>query len=188
MPDQRDVRPVKRRDERQLPSALHHLLREQRRDRMRNRVVDVQQIEIVSLRYLRHSRRERQAIRRVMEQRVLRDFDFVVVNAGNARIEPDGIRVRDEMDLVAAIRQLQSEFGGDNAAAAVRRITGDPDPHGVEQTASACVPDLAVEILRRFGLVAAAEPHRTCRLPPAPRIADHLRVPLSASRSRPPVP
>jgi hypothetical protein len=33
------------------------------------------------------------------------------------------------MDFVSALRQLQAEFGGDNSATAVRRITGDSNLH-----------------------------------------------------------
>ena len=52
---------------------------------MRNRVVDVQQIEIVAFGDLRHARRERQAIRRVVKQRIVRNFDLVIVDARQCR-------------------------------------------------------------------------------------------------------
>ena len=35
------------------------------------------------------------------------------------------------MHFVAAIGQFQAKFSGDDAAAAVCRIAGDSDPHGV---------------------------------------------------------
>ena len=107
-----------------------HLLRQQRRNRMRDGVMYVQQIEIVALRDLGHARRQRQQVGRVLEQRIAGDLDFVIVDARNAGIEADRIRVGDEMHLVAAIGQLESELGGDDPAAAVGRITCDPDPHG----------------------------------------------------------
>ena len=47
------------------------------------------------------------------------------MNPRNARIEPYGIRVRDEMDFVAAIRELESQLGSYNSTAAVRGITRD---------------------------------------------------------------
>src|SRR5579863_7151507 len=43
--------------------------------------------------------------------------------------EADGLRIRNEVDFVAALRQFQAEFGGDDTAAAIRRITGDSNFH-----------------------------------------------------------
>ena len=97
---------------------------------MRNRVVNVQQIEVVAFGDIRHARRERQAIRRVLEQRIVGNFHFVVVDARNAGIEPDRIRVGDEVNLVAARREFEAEFGGDDPAAAVGGIAGDADSQG----------------------------------------------------------
>ena len=84
-PDQRDVGAVQRGDEGQAAASRtirQHLARQQRAHRVRNRVVHVQQIEIVELRDLGHARRQRQIVRRIVEQRVTRDFDFVIVNIG----------------------------------------------------------------------------------------------------------
>ncbi len=51
------------------------------------------------------------------------------VNIGFAAGEAEGLRVGDEVDLVAAGGEFDAEFGGDNAAAAVGGITGDADLH-----------------------------------------------------------
>jgi hypothetical protein len=51
------------------------------------------------------------------------------MNARNAWVEPDGIRVADEVDLMPAIRQLEPKLGGDDAAASIGRIASDPDVH-----------------------------------------------------------
>src|SRR5664279_6138873 len=51
------------------------------------------------------------------------------MDARRIRIQTDGIRVGDEMDLVAARGQFHSQLGGDNPAAAVGWITSDPDVH-----------------------------------------------------------
>ena len=96
---------------------------------MRNRVVHVQQVEIVELRDLGHARRQRQIVRRIVEQRIAGNFHFVIVDVRFLAPQPDGLRVGNEMDLVSALRQLQTEFRGDDSAAAVRRITGDSDLH-----------------------------------------------------------
>ncbi len=92
----------------------------------------MQQIEIVELRHLRHARRQRQIIRRIIEQRIARNFHLVVMDVGFRPSQPDGLRVRNEMDVVTALSQFQSQFRGHHAASAVRRITGDPDLHARE--------------------------------------------------------
>src|SRR6266478_1244608 len=60
---------------------------------------------------------QRQAVRRILEQRVIRDFDLVIVDARRPRIEPDWIGVSDEVDVVPAVGQLEPQLGCDNAAA-----------------------------------------------------------------------
>ncbi len=129
MPTMRDVGAMQRGDEGQAAPGGHHLLGQHRGDGMRNRIVDVQQIEVVVLGHFRHARRQRQAIRRILEQRIVGNFHFVIVDAGSAGVQPDGIGVGDEMDVVAAVGQLQAKLGGDDAAAAVGGIAGDSDPH-----------------------------------------------------------
>ena len=100
-----------------------------RRNGMRDGVVDVQQIQLVGLRHFGHARRQREAIGRILKKRIGGDFHLVVVDARDIRIEPDGIGVTDEVDLVAASGQFEAQFRGDNAAAAVGGIAGDTDFH-----------------------------------------------------------
>jgi hypothetical protein len=52
-----------------------------------------------------------------------------MVNIGLFAPEPDGLRVRDEMNFVTPLRQFQSEFRSHHAAAAVGGITRDPNLH-----------------------------------------------------------
>jgi len=130
--DQRDVGAVQRGDKRQIAarrSGRQHLLGEHRAHRMRDGVMDVQQIEFVELRNLGHARGQRQIVRRIFEQRVPRDLDLVIVNIRLGAGQTDGLRIGDEMNLMAAAGQFQSEFGGHDTAAAVSWITGDPDLH-----------------------------------------------------------
>ena len=96
---------------------------------MRNRVVNVQQIEVVALRDIRHAGGQSETIRRILEQRIIRDFDFVVVDARNTGVETDRIGVGDEMNLVSAIGQFEAQFGGHDTAAAIGGIAGDADFH-----------------------------------------------------------
>ena len=98
-----------------------HLPRQQRAYRMRNRVVHVQQVEIVKLGHFGHARGQGQIVGRIVEQRVARNLDFVIMNMGLRFGQADGLRVRDEMNLVSALSQLQAQFGGHHAAAAVGR-------------------------------------------------------------------
>ena len=95
---------------------------------MRDGVVHVEHVEVIALGNLVHPRRESFRIGWVLEQRIGGDIHLVVMNSWQAGVEADGVRVRDEVDVVSAGRQLQSELGGDDAAAAVSRVTGDPDP------------------------------------------------------------
>ena len=111
---QRDVGAVQRGDVRQPAAfarviAAQHLARQHRAHRMRNGVVHVQQIEIVNLGDLGHARRQRQIVRRIFEQRITRDLNLVIVNVGLRLGQPDGLRIGDEVDFMAALRQLQSQ-------------------------------------------------------------------------------
>jgi hypothetical protein len=53
----------------------------------------------------------------------------VIVDVGFGAPQADGLRIRDEMNFMAALRQFQAQFGGYDTTAAVRRITGDSDLH-----------------------------------------------------------
>ncbi len=48
-------------------TVCQHLARQQRTHRVRNRIVNVQQVEIVQLRDLSHTRGQRQIVRRIVE-------------------------------------------------------------------------------------------------------------------------
>src|SRR5215467_7451723 len=96
---------------------------------MRNGVVHVQDIEVIDLRHLRHARGQCQVIRRVLEQRVLRNGDLVEENLRLLRVQPDGLLVCDEMHLMAARCQLDPKLGTDYSTATIGGITGDAYPH-----------------------------------------------------------
>src|ERR1022692_4857304 len=96
---------------------------------MRNRVVHVQHVQLVALRHFRHPPGQRQAVRRVLKERIVRDLHLVIVDARGIRVQTDRIRISDEMDLVPARGQFHSQFGGDNPAAAVSWIASDADVH-----------------------------------------------------------
>ena len=125
-PDERDVRAVQRRDDLEL--RLQDLLGQIRADRVRDRVVNVQDVELLVRRDLRHLRRQRERVGRIrIEQRIRRDRDLVVVNALVQKIQPRGHRVADEVHVVAAPRQRESELRGHDAGAAESGVAGDSD-------------------------------------------------------------
>ena len=127
---QGDVGPVQRGHKgKPATVARQHLPGQHGADRMGNRIVNVQQIEVVIFRDLRHARRQGQRVRRKFKQRIVRDRDLVKMNSLFATAESKRLRVRDEMNVVAAIGQLDSQLRGDYATAAIRRITGDADFH-----------------------------------------------------------
>ena len=97
---------------------------------MRNGVVHVQDIKLMPFGYFRHAGSQRHDIRRVLKERVTGHFHLVVIDSGRIRVEPDRVSIADEMYFMPAVRQFQTQFCRHNAAAAVRGITGDADPHG----------------------------------------------------------
>src|ERR1022692_1110263 len=54
---------------------------------------------------------------------------LIVLVINRSRVEPDGVGVADEVDLVAPQRQFQPQFRGDDPAAAIGGIAGDTDVH-----------------------------------------------------------
>src|SRR5581483_12506737 len=123
---QGDIGAVQCGDEGQAAGRRQHVASQQRRNRVRDGVVDVQQVEMIDLGDLGHARGQREAVRRVLKQRVAGYFDLVVVNA-RAGAEANRVGVGNEMDVVAAVRQLNAKLSGDDAAAAVGGVAGDAD-------------------------------------------------------------
>ena len=91
--------------------------------------MDVQQIEVIQLRNLRHARGQRQVVGRVIEKRITRDLDLVVVDIWFRSTEPDGLGVGNEMNVMPTLGQLEAQLGGDNAATTVGGIACDSNLH-----------------------------------------------------------
>src|SRR5581483_963872 len=89
---------------------------------MRDGIVHVQKVEFIDLRHFGHAGREGQVIRRVIKQRVVGNFDFVIRDIWLRLSEPDWWRVSDEVYLVPAMRQLYSDLSHNFGASAKRRI------------------------------------------------------------------
>ena len=89
----------------------------------------VQQIELVLDRDLVHAHGEREVVRRVLEERILSDVDFMEVDARREERQAERLRIRDEMHFVSELRERDPELGRDGPRSAVGRIAGDPDLH-----------------------------------------------------------
>ena len=100
--DEGDVGAVERGDEGQAAAAGgEHLAREQGADGVRDGVVDVEQVELVELGDLSHARGQGQVVGGKLEERIIGDGDLVIEDAVVAAVEAKGLRVGDEVDLVA---------------------------------------------------------------------------------------
>src|SRR5205807_4165784 len=130
--DQCDVSPVQgggkgKLAARSVTRAGEHLLGQHCAYRMRNGVVHMQQVERVDLCHFRHASGQSKIVWRIFEERILRDVHFMEVNVGVEFNQSNRLGVRNEMDLVAALRQLNTQFSGDHSAATIGWITGYPD-------------------------------------------------------------
>src|SRR5229473_1441943 len=96
---------------------------------MGNCIVHVQQVKIVNLRHFRHARGQRQVVGRILEERILRYLNFMIVNMWVGRAQANGLRVSDEMHIMSALRQFHAQFGGHHSAPTVGGITCDSDLH-----------------------------------------------------------
>ena len=105
---------------------------------------------------------------------------------GVSGIEPDRVGVGDEVDLVPAVGQLQSQFGGDDAAAAIGGIARDADVH-LPSVASAGLRSRSARAGSRPGDATSPPPNQTRTSSPSTmhrRIADHFGVPGLRARRR----
>src|ERR1700733_8345542 len=89
----------------------------------------MEQVESVRQDDLVHAHGERQVVRRVLEERVSADVDFVEVNPRQKGGQSERLLIRDEVDLVAALREGDAKLGRYGARATIGGIAGDPDVH-----------------------------------------------------------
>ena len=94
----------------------------------------MEEVEVVTLGDLVHAGGEGFGVRRVLKEGIRRDLDLVVVDAGCAGVEPDRVRVGDEVDVVAAGGEFEAEFGCENAAPTIGGVTRDPNPQRVSSS------------------------------------------------------
>jgi hypothetical protein len=134
--DEGDVGAVESGDEGQAQAlGAQHFLGEVRGDGVRDRVMNVEQVEVVELGNFGHARGKGEVVGRVLEEWVVGDGDFVETDVGFAAGEAEGRLVGDEVDVVAARGELDAELGGNDAGTAVGGIAGDADFHKAEPCA-----------------------------------------------------
>ena len=75
--------------------------------------------------HLRHLHGQRQGVVRAREHRGVSYVDLVKMNARPGEIEPDRFRVAEEVNGMAAGRELRAERGRENSTAPYQRKTGD---------------------------------------------------------------
>src|SRR4051812_44860509 len=97
---------------------------------MRNRVMAVDDLDLLVLDHLDQLVGEVEGIRRIAEERVFADIDRMKLQVRPPAIDAKRQLIRDQMHLMAAIGEQDRQFGGDNAAAAVSWITDDRQSHG----------------------------------------------------------
>jgi hypothetical protein len=116
----------------------------------------MQQVECVKLGDLRHARRQREIVRRMFEQRIVKKLHLVEMDIGLAAGEPERCGRGDEVDLVTTRGKLDAKLGGYDARATVRGVAGDTDTETAAMRFGGG--------LRIFGLRAVGS-HRTFLLP-----------------------
>src|SRR5919197_851451 len=76
---------------------------------MRHRVMNMKKIELLRTRNFRHLHRKRQSVIRRWKQRVLSNIDSMEMKIILRQIQPNGLSVTEEINFVAAARQLSPE-------------------------------------------------------------------------------
>jgi len=126
------VRAVERGDN-PWPLPPQHLAGRVRGQRVRDGVMDMQNVEFRTLRDFRHFGGEEQDVGRlVLEQRVVDALDLVEKNARVRMIAQFiGQRRGDEVNRMARVRKGLAKLGGHGPASAEGGITGDSNLHGI---------------------------------------------------------
>src|SRR5262245_24922668 len=110
-------------------ARVEHRFRQERAYRMRNCIVTVNQVQTLQLRNLSHLGGKGQRIRRVIEERIGRNFHFVKINAREAPFQAQGRGIDDEVNLMAALSQLLPQRCRYDAASSIGWLAGYADLH-----------------------------------------------------------
>ncbi len=99
---------------------------------MGDRIVHVQEVELVIDDYVNHRTREGRFIGRVVEEGIIRNAHFVIEDIRIKLVEPDRLLIGDEMHLVAFVGKRFSQLRRQDAATAEGRITNNSYSHRFE--------------------------------------------------------
>ena len=97
------------------------------RSGVRHGVVRVHDVEPMVARQTDEGGGERKQVLRLAEQRICWRLDPLEREAWNARPPSERLVAADQVDLVAAARELAAQLGGHDAAAAEVRVAADAD-------------------------------------------------------------
>src|SRR6266496_1737079 len=98
---------------------------------MRNRVMNVEQIQVLSLGHSRHLGRQGKCVWLMLKQRIRHHLNFMKTHPLVQFSQPGGQGRRNEMHRVAARRELLAKLRADDTAATVGWIDCDPDVHSI---------------------------------------------------------
>src|SRR5215469_7565210 len=112
---------------------------------MRNRIMNVQQIEFVKLSHFRHPSRECEIVWRIVKQRITGDLDLVIMNVRLRFGQTDRLRIRNKVNVVPALGQFESQLRGYNSTATIGWIACDSDLHAAEPLRSLCHSSKAIQ-------------------------------------------
>ena len=127
-PHEGDIGAVEGRDDLDVPVA-QHVPRQEGAGGVGNGVVHVQDVQFRLGGHIGHLRREREGVRRILEQRIGHHLHVVEGDVLVVFLQAEGDRIAHEMDHVPLPGQRLSQFGGDGAASSVGGIAGDADVH-----------------------------------------------------------
>ena len=77
---------------------------------------------------------QREIVRRVLEQRIPPDIDFMEVDARLEHRQPERLLIRNEVHLVPAGRERDAKLGRDGPGAAVGGVARDANVHRTSST------------------------------------------------------
>src|ERR1041385_6566222 len=89
--------------------------------------MNMEKIELLGTRDLRHFDRERQSVMRGWKQRVVRNVDSMEMKIVLRQIQPDRLSITEEKNFVAAAGQLRSQGCCQDSTPANQRKTCNPN-------------------------------------------------------------
>src|SRR5204863_6441958 len=89
--------------------------------------MNMEKIESLGARNLRHFDRERQSVVRTWKQRIVRNIDSMEMKIVLRQVQPNGLSIAEEVNFMAAARQLRPESRRQDPTSTDQRKTRDPN-------------------------------------------------------------